>query len=1009
MRQDVAFVVAERLLTKDDKQKAWIREHLEKFTPLYDSMAERLDEFVELYPIHPAYLEKFELISIAEKREILKTLSAEMRRLLGTQVPENETGLVSYDSYWAHLRENASIRSIPDVRDVIDKSAVVENRIKQAFTRKAYTPMAIRVGHGLSVHRLTTDDIHAKIGPTASEIRDDLCLYHEALPEKNSDFLRTTVESCLNEIVKTMSGQFVTHNKENDQYYLDLEKNIDYDTEIEKRSESLSKSELDRYYFDALKRVMECVDRPEYVPGYRIWEHEVEWQSHKVSRRGYLFFGAPNERSTAQPPRDFYLYFMQPFESPRKNWDEDLPDEVFFLLKHPDESCDQALRLYAGAQAMAAQAGSATKKTYLDKADVHLKTLTKWLRENMLTAFDVVHQGVSKKMLEFLKGHKTGNMTVREMVNLVGTVALEPTFEERYPEYPKFSVTLTTDNVEDAVADGIRALSGGLRTNLATAVLAGLELVDGDKIRPHDSRYAKTVIKKLDAKPPGQVLNRNELLEKKHANIEVEIDYKLEPELFVLVLLSLVHSGDIMLRLVGKESIDASSLVDAGKKPVEDFCKFRHVERPKDVPLAPLVALFELVGLPEGIIRDPNTRDDAIRQLHEKTNAVVKRVVVAKQHAQSGLPCWGHELIPLEKRDEYRQRLDNLQSFLEKLQAFNTPGKLKNFSASVEDVKGYGASLSLLGELEATNGLVGELTPLTSYLTTAGAVLPTGDPWIEKSEKLRNEWQPQLRDAEKRRDPSFRQKLVQSIEKCKKEFQTHYLDLHKKSRLGINEEEKKRKLEKDKRLERLGKLAGISVLSHSSLTDLRSRLEKLKPCYSLIKDDLNANPVCPHCAFRPSDEKGAVSGAVVLDGIDDEVDKLLDSWADTIFSNLGDPTVGESIELLDEDQNKAVKKLIKDGGLPKTISTELVQGIQSALSGLTPINVKPSELLNKLSDGSASCTVKQFQKRFEEFVTEITRGKDVTKVRIVIDQPRGNAPTSHQPSGASHRFPEGGG
>ena len=280
-----------------------------------------------------------------------------MRQLLDSEVPENETGLVSYDSYWSDIRNNASIRSIPDVRDVIDKSAVVENRIKQAFTRKAYTPMALRVSDGLAVHRLTTDDIHAKIGPTASEIRDDLCLYHEALPEKNSDFLRTTVESCLNEIVKTMSGQFITHNKENDQYYLDLEKNVDYDTEIEKRSESLSKGELDRYYFDALKRVMECVDRPEYVPGYRIWEHEIEWQSHKITRRGYLFFGAPNERSTAQPPRDFYLYFMQPFEPPRKNWDDNLADEVFFHLKHPDEACDRALRLYAGAQAMAAQAG----------------------------------------------------------------------------------------------------------------------------------------------------------------------------------------------------------------------------------------------------------------------------------------------------------------------------------------------------------------------------------------------------------------------------------------------------------------------------------------------------------------------------------------------------------------------------------------------------------------------------------------------------------------------------
>ena len=984
VRQDVAFVVAERLLTKDEKQKAWIREHLEKFTPLYDSMAERLDEFVQLYPIHPAYLEKFELISIAEKREILKTLSSEMRRLLDEDVPEGETGLVSYDSYWSHLRDNASIRSIPDVRDVIDKSGVLENRIKQAFTRKAYTPMALRISSGLSVHRLTTDDVHAKIGPTASEIRDDLCLFHEALPEKNSEFLKTTVESCMNEIVKTMSGQFITHNRENDQYFLDLEKNIDYDTEIEKRSESLSKSELDRYYFDALKIVMDRVDRTEYVAGMRIWQHEVQWQTHKIFRRGYLFFGAPNERDTAKPRLDFDIYFMQIFEVPRKNW-EDLETDIQFRLKHRAEEFDNALRLYAGAQAMAATAGSATKKNYLDKADLHLKSLTNWLRNNLLTAYEVVHQGVAKKIPDVLTKHKTGNLTVRELVDLVCSVALEEVFEERYPEYPSFSIALTTDNIGDAVSSGIRALSGGVHNNLATAILDGLELVEGEKVRPHESRYAKAVLTKLEGKPQGQVLNRNELLEEKYANVEVEQQFRLEPELFTLVLLSLVHSGDITLRLVGREAVDASSLSDATKKSVDDFCKFRHVERPKDIPLGSLVALFELVGLPEGIIRDPNTREDAIRQLHEKTAGVVKRAVIAKQHAQSGMPCWGHELIPVEKRDEHRQRLDDFQRFLESQLALNTPGKLKNFSATVDDVKTFNESFKLLEELESTNELVGELMPLTSYLTMAASALPSGDPWIEKSEKLRDEWQPQLRDAEKRSDPTFRQKLVQAIEKCKKEYQTRYLELHKKSRLGVNEEEKKRKLEKDPRLDRLGKLAGISVLSHSSLTDLQGRLGKLKPCYSLIKDDMNTHPVCPHCAFRPSDEKASATGTAVLDGIDEEIDKLLDSWAETILSDLGDPTVGDSIKLLDADQKKAVKKLIKDGGLPKKISTELVQGIHSALEGLTPIKVNPGELIGKLSDGSASCTVDQFRQRFDEFVTEMTRGKEVAKVRIVID------------------------
>jgi len=984
IKEDVAYVVSERLLTKNDKQKAWIREHLQQFTPLYDTMAERLEEFVRLFPIHPAYIERFELISIAEKREILKTLSAEMRRLLNKDVPSDEPGLVSYDSYWSQLRENVAIRSLADVREVIDKSNVLENRIKSAFTRKAYTPMALRICHGLSVHRLTTDDIHATIGPTPSELRDDLCLFHSMLPEKNSDFLRTTVETCLNEIVKTMSGQFITHSKENDQYYLDLKKDIDYDTEVEKRSESLSPGELDRYYFDALKRVMDCADQT-YVTGYRIWEHEVEWREHKVTRRGYLFFGAPNERSTAQPPRDFYVYFVQPFQPPKYK-DEKLADEIFLFLKHPDDEFDRALRLYAGARAMASQAGSATRKNYEDKADQHLKTLTGWLRQHMLSAFDVAHQGVSKKMVEFLKGQKTGNMTVRELVNLVGSVALAPCFEERYPEYPTFSVTLTTSNMEDSVAEAIRFLSGGLRTNLATAVLDGLELLDNDKIRPHESRYAKAIVKKLEAKPQGQVLNRNEILEEKYSGVEFETDYKLEPELLVVVLLSLVHSGDITVSLVGKKRIDAASLSESGKTPVSEFCKFRHVERPKDIPLSALVALFELVGLSEGLIRNPDTREEAIKQLHDKTGGIVKRVVVAKQHAQSGLPCWGHELIPVEKREEYRKRLDDFQGFLEKLQAFNTPGKLKNFSATVEEVKAHAASLDLLNELEATNGLVAEVTPLSSYLTTAEAVLPAGDGWVQKSEQVRNDWRPQLLDPTKRSDPGFRQKLLGAMERCKKDYQDHYLALHKKTRLGINEDEKKRNLLKDNRLERLKKLTGISLLPHASLTDLQNRLANLKPCYALVKDDLGTNPICPHCGFRPTDEKSGPSGSAVLDAIDDEIDKLLDTWTQTLLNNLGDPTVEQSVELLDSKQKKAVQQFIKEKELPEKISNELVQGVQNALSGLTPITIKSSDLLGSLSDSNAPCTVEQFRSRFEDFVQNMLRGQDVSKVRIVIEK-----------------------
>ena len=89
------------------------------------------------------------------------------------------------------------------------------------------------------MHRLTTADIYAPLGATAEELRDDLCLMLP-VPEKDAEFLRTLVETVLKEVLRTVSGQFLSFNKENGQYFLDLKKDVDFDSLIEKRSETLS-------------------------------------------------------------------------------------------------------------------------------------------------------------------------------------------------------------------------------------------------------------------------------------------------------------------------------------------------------------------------------------------------------------------------------------------------------------------------------------------------------------------------------------------------------------------------------------------------------------------------------------------------------------------------------------------------------------------------------------------------------------------------------------------------
>jgi len=579
--------------------------------------------------------------------------------------------------------------------------------------------------------------------------------------------------------------------------------------------------------------------------------------------------------------RNFYLYFLQPFEPPHFD-DQKLADEVFFKLTQKDKPFLDNLRLYAGAREMALSASSGTKKVYEDKADSFLKTIVAWLRQNMLSSFEVVHQGVPKKMVEWLKGHRTGNSTVRDLLELTGSTCLASCFEDRYRDYPTFTSKLTVSDLKQPTEDAIRWLAGGFKNQLATAVLDGLELLDGDKLKPHNSRYAKAVLAKLDGNPPGQVVNRKELVTVRN-DVEIESQYQLEPELLLVVLLALVQNGNIALSLTGKK-LDAANINEALKMPVVTLLQFKHIEKPKGLPLAELVALFELLGLSEGLIRNPDTHDQAVIQLRAKAIELTEEVVTAAQQVQTGLPCWGSELISGQEKEDHRQKLDDLKGFLESLQAFNTPGKLKNFSRGITEIQAQKTNLDLMNQVEEMNDLVQELTPMTGYLATATAVLPPQDPWRGKVETARASWRAKLLDPALRGRPDFRQINNHALQKAKDEYKSAYLNLHKKARLGINEDEKKKSLLKDQRLDQLKKLAGgISLLPHATLTELQTRLSKLTPCFTLVKDDLDAAPICPHCNFRPQEETLGASGQAVLTQIDDQLDTMLENWRKTLL------------------------------------------------------------------------------------------------------------------------------
>ena len=995
-RQDVSFVVAERLLKKSADQQDKIRNYLTPFAKFYSNMNERMDEYVRLFPVHPDYINIFDQLVFTEKRGALVTLRDQIQDVLEDSVPTDHPGLIGYDKFWDTVTTNSVLRSDPNIGPVLAVAEVLAERVQKAFTRPAYKAMATRVIKGLSVHRLTTGgDIYVPVGPTAEELRDTLCLYQpgiENMGGEPSDDLLTAVQTTLREIVKTVNGQFISKAPDTEQYYLDLKKDVDYDAQIEKRAEALSDDALDRAYYSALMQLMECTDEHAYVTGYKIWQHQVEWQDHRVERNGYLFLGAPNDRPTAQPERDFYIYFIQPFEPPRFR-DESKVDEVFFRLKGLDDAIKRHLAFYAAAQELASTASGAAKAIYLDKARDVLRDMSKWLQDKQMSAFEVTYQGKTKTLQEWAKGVSIRDKlrlgpderaNFRDIVNVTSGLALGTHFGDLAPEYPTFSVLVTEANRKQLIANTLKALAGGTRTKDAIAMLDALEMLDGDRIEPTRSKYAQEVLNRLQANGHGQVLNRSELIS---GPTDVEyfapVRFRLEPDLLVAVLGGLVYSGDIVLAITG-DKIDSGKISLLAERSLDELQQFKHVEAPKEINVAVLRSLFELLGLPSGLAQMATQgKDEPVKELLDAVAKQVQRVLTVGTDLQSRLSFWGQSLLREEELQDWRTRLEALREFLEKLSPYNTIGKLKNLRITQADIDTQKKNFEILDTVEKLRDLVAELGATAAYLSQAEMVLTTDHPWVQQAQTARKEILDQLAaDRSVQHATEYRQRLAT----LKKDYITAYVAQHSKARLGVAEDKTKSALRKDTRITTLRALAGISLMPTGQLTGFDDKLDKLKSCASLVESELVASPVCPHCSFRPANEQGdLLPAANVLKSLDDELDRMLADWQQTLLENLEDPIIQANFELLKDAQRDLIQGFLKSKNLPDPVTPEFVASIQEALSGLEKIVVTSDDIKEALLTGGSPATPEDLRKRFESFLNERCKGKDTSKLRFVVE------------------------
>ncbi len=1011
-REDIAFVVAERLLKKTDAQLAQITEHLRRFTALYPPMADRLNEYARLFPIHPAYIDTFERVYVAEKREVLQTFSRAIRTVLDLEVPTEQTGLISYDHYWGVLTDNPALRTLPGVAEVVEKSAVLEGRVKNAYTRPALRDMALRIIHALSVHRLTTSDINAPIGVTVEELRDGLALWTK-MPQPDAEFLAGQVQIALREIMRTVSGQYIAANADNGQVYLDLKKDIDFDAKIEERGRFLDERDLNRYFFDALQRLLN-ITASTHVTNFRIWQYELPWASRNVTRPGYLFFGPPDERSTAQPPRDFYLYVLPPFGTSTGRKAGQV-DEVILSLEGVGDEFEQRVRRYAGAQIMAAESPN-YRATYQDKADGHLRELVTWLRDNFVNRLRVAYQGQTETVPQALaKLRSSASRDVEELVRLIAAHKLAPHFGDLYPDYPTFSgprEPLSENARPPAAMDAVRFLARRTgRTALAVAVLEGLKLLDAEgRVRPADSPYARFFTGVLTEKGPTQVVNRGEVIEQIASGLQPifkDKRFKLEPEWVAVLLIALVQDGQITLNLNGNETLDATNVERAAVKAIEDLADFRFYRRPRELPEAVWTRIFEALDLPPGLIRDETSRDEAVRQLQARVRDELPRVVEAQTLVQQGLSLWNRPLLTdrfqiveeggvvvgmADGEDVSLTQADVLpylrrtKEFLEKLSRYDAKGKLLNLDLGTPEVQVYVSDRAHAGRVQHGLDVIAGLQPLTAYLGEAGALLPSDHPWVAQAGATRDELLGDVRRMFRNRGDVDVVAWRRRLEDLRRAYVAAYTELHNRYVLQTSGIERRNRLLRDGRVSQMKTLAGVDILNRAELERWQAAVSTIPACEKFHEGVMADSPICPHCHFRPREAAG-ISAEAQLRALDERLDTLLARWHAALRENLRSDTAKHSLAAMTAGERRPLETYLArgdawDGDLP----AGFVTAANGALRGLQTVSLDTDALLAALSEGGMPCTGEQIKARFAAFVDKAMRGHDAQNTRLTLNR-----------------------
>lgn len=975
-KEDVSFVVQNRLLRKSDEQKAMIRVHLEKFIPLFSDMHSHLQDYVELFPVHPSYFDNFQKIKLGRaQREVLKTLTKQFEKIADTDIPDDNPGLITYDQYWEQMMADAGLMSVPDFKTVADTVRLVYAKIESNFAdkRKNQIPTAKKIVNGCAI-KLLQGELNKRNGARAETLVEDLCVTNPLADSKQ--FLVDSVDSTAKLVIKATSGQYFDYNDENSEYFLRTEGGVNFDQLISQQAEVMSAAQKDESFFRFIVEILGITSNP-YRAGFQIYKHELEWKSHKVTRDGYIFLGNPNEKSTTHPKQHFYMIFMPIFQEDKKKKNLDR-DEVYYVMDNLSEEFKNYVTLYGAAFSLYNSADTAQKIHFKGKAEDLFSKARRAFDACYLNGTQVFYSDYEARTLNSYSLPGAGASKI-EIFDSVASEIFESQFMAETPHYPAFtyaSSAISSGNIDrfikGAVAKIIRPTDGNKD---GEAVLMGLGCYRAGELVVDKSIYAQGILKLMNDRDPNKVVNKDEILEMlpRSENVWFTKDYHLDAVFEFMVLAVLVTLGECEITLNSGSVITANNIEELRKLQPDDYFTFANIKRPREINIA---VMREITRAFCGRDLSNQLDQEATYTLlvNNARKLAAECATFDAKELKNGLEVAGVEVISETEGVSIKAKVLTLKNFCDRLSTFTSQARLKNFPFGMEVVMQQIAAKELLERTKKVIETAKRLNYKVQYLMQAKQYIGADTALAKSVDATVNKIGDVLKDLNDDQVTAYDSEL----DAVKEAYIKHYLGLYNKCCLTEIDESRRVAILNSQEYRACSELNKCTLINTSAWGQWKMAFSQLKTANPYVKSTLES---FPFAGFNPLTHGGDKMKSI--GEFKGELEVIYNTWIDGIKAFVKSEESQEALNLMDEQSRQFLLSFA--GGLTiiddQNSAKCLLELLDNLSGGYEKVEITSDELASCLNH---PMTIKEATGQLELFINKKCSGKDKMKVRIVM-------------------------